>query len=292
VIGYGAWEAGGTSWGPNESDGSVIDAIRAALDAGIEWIDTAEVYGVGASERLVGRAIAGRRDDVMIATKVGARPDGTGFRPDEVARACDGSLERLGVEHIDLYQVHWKEDDVPVEETWGAMAALQDAGKVRWIGVSNYEREDIERCLAERHVDSLQPEFSMLDRTNADLIRWCGERGIGVVTYGPLAYGMLTGRFARDDIGRFGDWRDEQSEGVFAPDAIGRNLGVVEGLRAIAERLGATTGQVALAWNVRQPGVTSAIAGSRNPDHVRENADAGELRLDDETLAEIDALLD
>jgi len=292
VIGYGAWEAGGTSWGPNESDDAVIDAIRTALDAGIDWIDTAEVYGAGASERLVGRAIAGRRADVVIATQGGARPDGTGFRPDEVARACEGSLSRLGLDHIDLYQVHWKEDDVPVEETWGAMAALQDAGKVRWIGVSNYERDDIERCLADRHVDSLQPEFSMLDRTNAELIRWCGERGIGVVSYGPLAYGMLTGRFTRDDIGRFGDWRDEQTEGVFAPDAIERNLAVVERLGQIAERLGATTGQVALAWNARQPGVTSAIAGSRNPDHVRENADAGSLQLDDETLGEIDALLD
>ncbi|HSL10962.1 MAG TPA: aldo/keto reductase [Actinomycetota bacterium] len=291
VIGYGAWEAGGTSWGPNESDEAVVDAIRSALDAGIDWIDTAEVYGVGASERLVGRAIAGRRDDVVIATKVGDRPDGTGFRPDEVARACDGSLERLGVDHIDLYQVHWK-GDVPVEETWGAMAALQDAGKARWIGVSNYEREDIERCLAERHVDSLQPEFSMLDRTNAELIRWCGERGIGVVSYGPLAYGMLTGRFTRDDIGRFGDWRDEQTEGVFAPDAVERNLAAVERLRGIAERLGATTGQVALAWNVRQPGVTSAIAGSRSRGHIRENAEAGSLQLDDATVAEIDALLD
>jgi aryl-alcohol dehydrogenase-like predicted oxidoreductase len=291
VIGYGAWEAGGTSWGPNESEDAVIEAIRAALDAGIDWIDTAEVYGDGESERLVGRAIAGRRDDVVIATKVGARPDGTGYRPEEVARACDASLRRLGIDRIDLYQVHWKEDDIPVEETWGAMAALQDAGKVRWIGVSNYERDDIERCLAERHVDSLQPEFSMLDRANADLIRWCGERGVGVVSYGPLAYGLLTGRFGPEDVGRFGDWRDEQTEGVFSPGDVERNLAIVDGLRAIAERLGATTGQVALAWNLAQAGVTSAIAGSRNPDHVRQNAEAGSLTLDGPTLAEIDALL-
>jgi aryl-alcohol dehydrogenase-like predicted oxidoreductase len=291
AIGYGAWEAGGTSWGPNESEDAVIDAIRAALDAGIDWIDTAEVYGDGESERLVGRAIGGRRDDIVIATKVGARPDGTGYRPNEVAQACDGSLRRLGVDRIDLYQVHWKEDDVPVEETWGAMAALQDAGKVRWIGVSNYERDDIERCLAERHVDSLQPEFSMLDRANAELIRWCGERGIGVVSYGPLAYGLLTGRFGLEDVGRFGDWRDGQTEGVFSPGDVERNLAIVEGLRGIAERLGVTTGQLALAWNVAQPGVTSAIAGSRNADHVRQNARAGSLTLDDATLAEIDALL-
>ena len=291
VIGYGAWEAGGTSWGPNRSDEAVIAAIRSALDAGIDWIDTAEVYGAGESERLVGRAIAGRRDDVTIATKVGEGDDGSGFRPEDVVRACDGSLARLGIDHIDLYQVHWRSDDVPVEETWGAMAALQDAGKVRWIGVSNYERDDIERCLAQRHVDSLQPEFSMLDRTNAELIRWCGQRGIGVVAYGPLAYGLLTGRFSRDDIGSFGDWRDEETEGVFAPHAIGRNLAIVEALGAIARRLDATTGQLALAWNAAQPGVTAAIAGSRNPDHVRENAAAGDLQLDAATLTEIDALL-
>ena len=291
VIGYGAWEAGGTSWGPNESDDGVIDAIRAALDSGIDWIDTAEVYGAGESERLVGRAIAGRRDEVVVATKVGGRPDGTGFRPDEVAGACEGSLRRLGVDRIDLYQVHWKDDDVPVEETWGAMGALQDAGKVRWIGVSNYERADLERCLAERHVDSLQPEFSMLDRTNADLIRWCADRGIGVVSYGPLAYGMLTGRFTRDDVGRFGDWRDDQTEGVFAADTVERNLALVEALGRIARPLGVTTGQVALAWNVAQAGVTSAIAGSRDPGHVRENAAAGSLTLDGATLREIDALL-
>lgn len=290
IVGYGAWEAGGTSWGPNESDEAVIAAIRAALDAGTDWIDTAEVYGDGASEGLVGRAVAGRRDDVVIATKVAPRPEGTGFRPDEVTRACDGSLARLGLDHLDLYQLHWRDDGVPVEETWGAMARLQDAGKVRWIGVSNFDRATIERCLAERHVDSLQPEFSMLDRANAELIRWCGERGVGVITYGPLAYGLLTGAVGRDDVGRFGDWRDDEKEGLFAPDAIGRHLEVVDAVRAVAERLGATTGQVALAWNTAQPGVTAAIAGSRNPDHVRENAGAGDLELDPATLAELDAL--
>jgi aryl-alcohol dehydrogenase-like predicted oxidoreductase len=175
VIGYGAWEAGGDAWGPNDSEAAVIEAIQAGLDAGIDWIDTAEVYGDGVSERLVGKAIQGRRDDVVVATKVAPQPEGSGFRSDNVRKACEGSLERLGTDRIDLYQLHWPDPQAtPLEETWGAMAALQDEGKVGSIGVSNFDREQIERCLAIRHVDSLQPEFSMLNRENAELIRWCG----------------------------------------------------------------------------------------------------------------------
>ena len=193
VIGYGAWEAGGTAWGPNASEEAVIGAMQAALDAGITWIDTAEVYGDGVSESLVGRAIAGHREAVVVASKVAPRPEGTGFRPEQIRSACDASLARLGVEAIDIYQLHWPDDDVPIEESWGAMAELVDAGKVRWIGVSNFDRARIERCQAIRHVDSLQQEFSMLRRDDADLIAWCGEHGIGVLSYGPLAFGLLTG---------------------------------------------------------------------------------------------------
>jgi len=291
VIGYGAWEAGGTDWGPNPSEDDVIAAIRAALDAGIDWIDTAEVYGDGVSETLVGRAVAGRRDEVTLATKVAPRPDGTGFRPEQVRAAAEASLRRLGTDRIDLYQLHWPDDEVPVEDTWGAMAALRDAGLVLAIGVSNFDRDLIERCEPIAHVDSLQPEFSMLDRANADLIAWCGERGTGTVSYAPLAYGLLTGAIDRDRIGSLGDWRDRETEGVFAPARLDHAMRVVDALRDVGERLGATPGQVALAWNVRQPGVTTAIAGSRNPEHVRENAAAGDLELDDEAIATIDAVL-
>src|SRR6187401_1780701 len=138
VIGYGAWEAGGADWGPNESEDAVIAAMHAALDAGIGWIDTAEVYGSGVSETLVGRAVAGRRDDLLIFTKVAPAPEGSGFRPEQVRAACDASLGRLGTDHIDLYQLHWPDDTgVPLEDTWGAMAELVEAGKVRHVGVSN-----------------------------------------------------------------------------------------------------------------------------------------------------------
>jgi aryl-alcohol dehydrogenase-like predicted oxidoreductase len=291
VIGFGAWEAGGTQWGPNESDGSVIEAIAAAPDSGIAWIDTAEVYGDGESERLVGKAIAGRRDDVTIASKVAPSPEGSGFRPEQVRAACDGSLGRLSTDRIDLYQLHWPDETgVPVEDTWGAMVELLDAGKVLAIGVSNFDREQIERCLAIRHVDSLQPEFSMLDRHHADLIRWCGEQGIGVVSYGPLAYGLLTGAIDRETEFASEDWRSRpQGDGPFA-DLPG-SLDTVARLRPVAERVGCTLPQLALAWNVHQPGVTAAIAGSRNAEHVRANAGAGDVELDDATLAELDAIV-
>jgi aryl-alcohol dehydrogenase-like predicted oxidoreductase len=294
VVGYGAWEAGGDAWGPNESDQVVIDAIRAGIDAGITWIDTAEVYGNGTSEELVGRAIEGRRDDVVIATKVAPKPDGSGFRPQDVRRACEGSLKRLGIDVIDLYQCHWPDENVPVEDTWGAMAALQDEGLVRHIGVSNFSQVEIERSETIRHVDSLQPPFSMLDLRERDLIRWCGERGIGVVVYGPLAYGLLTGAITMDTEFDASDWRSGKRyqsgnyRRMFSPGKREHSLAVVDRLRPIAHRLGITVGQLALAWVVHQPGVTSAIAGSRKPDHVRENAGTGDVDLDRATLDEIE----
>jgi aryl-alcohol dehydrogenase-like predicted oxidoreductase len=291
VIGYGAWEAGGTAWGPNESEDIVIEAIRAGLDAGIDWIDTAEVYGDGVSERLVGRAISGRRDDLTIASKVAPTPEGSGFRPEQVAAACEGSLRRLGTDRIDLYQLHWPDETgVPLEDTWGAMTELLDAGKVRFLGVSNFDREQIELCLRIRHVDSLQPEFSMLERKHAELIRWCGDEGVGVVSYGPLAFGLLTGAVTVDSTFAEGDWRAKPENGDRFDDLEG-SLAIVERLRPVAERLGCELAQLALAWNLHQAGVIAAIAGSRNPSHVRSNAAAGDLELDDATLEELDSLL-
>jgi aryl-alcohol dehydrogenase-like predicted oxidoreductase len=288
VIGYGAWEAGGADWGPNESEDAVISAMHAALETGIGWIDTAEVYGRGVSETLVGRAVAGRRDDVLIATKVAPAPEGTGFRPEQVRAACDASLGRLATDHIDLYQLHWPDETgVPLEDTWDAMARLVEAGKVRHIGVSNFDREQIERCEAIRHVDSLQPEFSMLALEERDLIRWCGDAGVGVISYSPLGAGLLTGAIASGTV--FDDWRGEQTEGYLAD--LDRSLAIVERLRPVADRLGITLSRLALAWNVAQPGVTAAIAGSRNPEHVRANAAAGDIVLEETDLAEIEQIL-
>lgn len=289
VIGFGAWEAGGDAWGPNESEAGVIEAMHAAIDAGITWIDTAEVYGKGVSESLVGKALVGRRHEVLVASKVGPSPEGTGFRPEEVRAACDASLGRLGIDALDLFQLHWPDETgVAIEDTWGAMTQLQDAGKVRFIGVSNFDRELIERCEAVRHVDSLQQEFSMLVLNDRELIRWCGEVGTGVVSYSPLGVGLLTGRFTRAQAEAIDDWRSR--EGWTDPEKLDPAFRVIDGLRTVAERLGVGMAELALAWNFHQPGVTGAIAGSRNAAHVRTNAAAGDLALDDATLAELDAL--
>ncbi|HEV3474884.1 MAG TPA: aldo/keto reductase [Actinomycetota bacterium] len=294
VVGFGAWEAGGMVWGQSPPDEQIIQAIQTSLDAGINWIDTAEIYGNGRSEELVGAAIEGRRDQVVIATKVA--PEASGVRAEEVRLACEGSIKRLGIDHIDLFQIHWPSHNVPVEETWAALSSLVDDGLVRAIGVSNFDRELIERCERIRHVDSLQPHFSLLHPQNRDLIAWCGQQGIGVVAYGPLAFGLLTGVITAETRFDRRDWRSGRVgmsyyPELFAPGKLERSLTVVDALRPIAERLGMTLAQLALAWVIHQPGVTSAIAGSRSPDHVKENAEAGDVELDQATLDEIEALI-
>jgi aryl-alcohol dehydrogenase-like predicted oxidoreductase len=298
AVGFGAWEAGGGSeWGKAPPDEVVVGAIQAALDSGINWIDTAEVYGPHRSEELVGRAIAGSRDDVLVASKVAPADEGSGFRPDQVRPACEHSLRRLGLEHLDLYQLHWPDSTgVPVEETWSTMAELADAGLVRAIGVSNFDRDLIERCEAVRHVDSLQQELSMIAPQDRELIRWCGERGTGVLTYSTLAYGLLSGAITADTVFdetdfRGGHGRDETWAALFAPGKLERSLAVVDGVRALADRMEVEPAQLAIAWNLHQAGVTSAIVGSRNPDHVRANARAGDLSLDPETLEQLEELL-
>ena len=290
MIGLGAWEAGGDAWGANPADDDVVRAFHGAFDAGITWVDTAEVYGSGESERLVGKAVAGRRDDIVVASKVAPSPEGTGFRPEQVRAACDASLGRLGIDALDVYQLHWPDETgVPVEDTWGAMAELVDAGKTKAIGVSNFDQELLERCLPIHHVDSLQQEFSMLALEDRGLIRWCGEAGIGVVTYSPLGVGFLTGRYTRADAEKLDDWRGDDE--WTTPERLDETFRVVDGLRPIAERVGVSMGELALAWNIAQPGVTAAIAGSRSGEHLRANAAAGDRTLEPEVLDEIEALL-
>ncbi|HSJ50351.1 MAG TPA: aldo/keto reductase, partial [Actinomycetota bacterium] len=238
VIGFGAWEAGGGSeWGAAPPDDDVIEVIRTVFETDINWIDTAEGYGAGHSEELVARAVEGRREEVLIATKVAPEPDGTGHRPEQVAEACRKSLRRLRTDHVDLYQLHWPDETgVPIEDTWGAMAALVDEGLVRFAGVSNFDRPLIERCLAVRHVDSLQQEFSMLRLADRDLIRWCGDQGVGVVTYGPLAYGLLTGTITAETTFAPEDHRVRERAALFGPGNRERHLAAVEAMRPIAER--------------------------------------------------------
>src|SRR5262245_26586928 len=293
TVGFGAWEAGGGSeWGEAPPEEQTLAGSGAVFDDGIDWIDTAEVYGRGRSEELVAQALGDRRDEILIFSKVAPAPAGSGFRPETVRSACEGSLRRLQTDRLDLYQLHWPDESgIALEDTWGAMGSLVDDGLVRFIGVSNFDQQLIERCEAIRHVDSLQQEFSMLSRADADLIRWCGEQGTGVLSYGPLAFGLLTGAITSETAFRKGDFRtDDESDALFG-SGFEHNLAIVEDLRPIAERLGVTLAQLALAWNVHQPGVTAAIAGSRNPAHVRSNGAAGDVELDEATVSELDAIV-
>lgn len=284
------------AWGANPPDDQTIEAIRVGIEAGINWIDTAEVYGAGHSERLVGRAVEGM-DDVLIFTKVAPSPAGTGFEPANIRKASLASLERLGRDRIDLLQLHRPDRSIPIEDTWGAMGALVEEGLVRWIGVSNFDRSLIERCEAIYHVDSLQPPFSLLSQEGRhDLFPFCEENGTGVLAYGPLGYGLLTGAITKDTVFGDDDWRGgkhgmSQYPKLFAPGKLERNLEIVERLRPIADRVGCSLAQLALAWVTSQTGVTGAIAGSRNPGHVRENAGGGSVELSTKDLEEIDAIV-
>ena len=297
VVGYGAWEAGSPEWGAAPPDDHVVQAMITAFEAGVTWIDTAEIYGSGRSEELVAMAIEGW-PDVKVFTKVASAPRGTGYRSSDVRRAAEASLRRLGRDVIDLYQLHWlDETDARLEETWAAMAALVDDGLVRWIGVSNFTEVAIERCERIRHVDSLQPHLSMLWQERLSLVSFSKRNGTGVIAYGPLAFGLLTGtitrrtRFPRDDW-RSGSRGLRAYEQLFVSERLARNLEVVERLKPIASRLGTSLARLALAWVLHQPGVTGVIAGSRAPDHVRENASVGSVRLEPSDLAEIGSVLE
>jgi aryl-alcohol dehydrogenase-like predicted oxidoreductase len=298
VVGYGAWEAGGADWGPNASDDAVVESMRVIFDVGINWIDTAEVYGQGRSEELVARAVAGNRDEVLIFTKVAPDDEGSGIRPEEIRKAIRGSLSRLQTDHVDLYQVHWPDDRIPVEDTWGAMAEVVREGLALHIGVSNFDRPRIERCLPIHPVTSVQNQFSLIHQDDrAELLPWLARQGAGYLAYAPLGFGLLTGALGPEATFHPGDWRgrqragsSEEGVGPFSPGNFEWNLERVERLRSVAERLGIPVSTLALAWAVHQEGVTAAIAGSRNATHVRSNAAAGDVTLDATTLAEIDSI--
>jgi aryl-alcohol dehydrogenase-like predicted oxidoreductase len=287
VVGYGAWQAGGANWGERSPDDDVIAAMRAAIDSGQTWIDTAEVYGKGRSEELVGRAIAGRRDGVLLFSKVAPDDEGSGIRPDEIHGAIRASLRRLGTDRVDLYQVHWPDDRIPVEETWGAMAQVVADGLAVRIGVSNFDRALVERCRPIHPVASVQNELSLLCRDDAaELLPWLAGEGIGYLAFSPIASGLLTGRYTAGATFPENDWRSDE----FTPERLADAVPRVERLAAIAGRLGVTTAQLAAAWVIHQPGVTGAICGTLSAANARANSAAADIELDADTLAEIDAL--
>ena len=301
TIGFGTWAMGGGDWKFGwgaQDDAESVRAIQAGLDAGINWIDTAAIYGHGHSEEVVAKAIAGRRDEVIVATKCGrvwegdSREIGKRLRRESVLAECDASLRRLRIDAIDLYQIHWPEPDEEVEEGWAAIGELIQAGKVRHAGVCNFSVSQLQRAQAIRPIASLQPPYSMLKRDiEAEILPWCSANGVGIVAYSPMQAGLLTGAFTRERAAALGpdDWRSRNP--FFQEPQLSRNLAIVDGLRPIAARLGITVAQLSLAWALRDPAMTSAIAGARNPTQIHETVQAGNIVLPASVIDEIEQLL-
>ena len=300
TLGLGAWAIGGGgwaySWGPQD-DAESIRAIHRALDLGINWIDTAAVYGLGHSEEVVARALADRKGKVIVASKCGLR-----WRPNRmiygalkassVREEVENSLLRLGLNTIDLYQIHWPNPNKDIEEAWGVMADLVREGKIRYAGVSNFNVAQMKRAQAIHPITSLQPPYSLLNRdAEAEILPYCAALGIGVVAYSPMQAGLLTGAFSGERLGALDpeDWR--RKDRFFQEPAFSRSLDIVEKLRPLAAREGRTLAQLAIAWVLRRPEVTAAIVGARRPSQVEETAAAADWALSAEFQAEIERCL-
>jgi aryl-alcohol dehydrogenase-like predicted oxidoreductase len=297
-IGFGAWAIGGSGWEiawGSQDDRDSIAALHEALDAGINWIDTAAVYGLGHSEEVVARALLGIRDRPYIFTKCSMvwnahREIGHSLKADSIRRECEASLRRLRVECIDLYQIHWPDPDEDIEEGWATLAALKAEGKVRHIGVSNFNVAQMNRAQAIAPITSLQPRYSLLHREVEDaILPFCARENIGVIAYSPMASGLLTGAMTAERIARLpaDDWRKRHPD--FREPQLHRNLMLVRLLRAIGRLHGRTPAEVAVAWVLHNPAVTGAIVGARRPEQVRGVIGAAGLTLSPRELAEVEA---
>ena len=304
LVGFGAWAIGGGGWafgwGPQD-DAESIATMKRALELGINWIDTAAIYGLGHSEVVVGRLLKELRpaERPLVFTKCGLVWDENDrmkdapriLAPASIRKECEASLKRLGIERIDLYQFHWPDESgVAIEDSWGEMLKLVDEGKVRAPGVSNFGMELLARCEKIRHVDSLQPPFSLIRRdAGGSLIPRCAARQTGVIVYSPMQAGILNDAFSLDRIARMApdDWRRKTKE--FNPPNINNNLALRDALRPIAARHGATVAAVAVAWTLSWQGVSGAICGARSPEQVEGWVGAAKLTLTAEDLSEIAA---
>ena len=296
-IGFGAWAIGGPwKYGWGKVDDSVsIAAIHRALELGVNWIDTAAVYGLGHSEEVVGRALQGRRHEVFVATKCSQVWDAQGAvrtfgGAASVRRELESSLRRLRMDHVDLYQIHWPDGGTPVEETWGTLVRLREEGKTRHIGVCNFGVDLLERCEAIAHVESLQPIYNLLERhIEREILPWCEAHGTGIVAYSPMQSGLLSGSFDRSALAP-DDWRIVHSE-KFREPKYSRGLRLVDFLRPMAARYDATVGQLAVAWVLRHPGITSAIVGARSAVQVEANQRGSAIMIGEADMRAIDTFL-
>ncbi len=296
AIGFGCWEIGGGYGHFDESD--VFKAVQRALDLGINLFDTAEGYGFGQSEEILGKALGTRRDEAIVVTKFGIlQDDGKWYRDssrESALAAIDRSLKALGTDYVDVYLIHWPDKDVALEESMGALEEIVQAGKARFVGVSNFRPDQIETCMETRRVDITQYGYHMFDRRlEREVFPTIAEHGIGLMTYGSLAHGLLTGTFTADTTFDESDWR---SSGIafniplFTEEVFARNVAAVNDLKPIAARHGKTMAQLALRWALRNPVVSVALIGFRRPEEVEENVAGLDLTLDQETLDEIEAV--
>jgi len=297
AIGVGAWAMGGGgwafAWGPQD-DNESIEAIHAALDGGVNWIDTAAVYGLGHSEEVVARALQGRQNRPYVFTKCERVWNEKGeisgvLKADSIRKECEGSLRRLKVDTIDLYQIHWPQPDEDVEEGWGAMVKLKEEGKVRWIGVSNFNPQQMERCRKIAPITSLQPPYSAISpEIEEETLPYCLEHNIGTIVYSPMKSGLLSGRMTRERVEAFpaDDFRRKALN--FLEPHLTRNLALQELMKSIGARHGRSAGEVAIAWVLRHPAVTAAIVGMRSAEQAHGVLGALEFRLSAEEIAEID----
>jgi aryl-alcohol dehydrogenase-like predicted oxidoreductase len=297
-LGIGAWAMGGGDWQfawGSQDDTDSIAAIRAGLDAGLNWIDTAAVYGLGHSEEVVGKAIQGLAKKPLIFTKCERnwgddRKIYPSLKADSIRKECENSLRRLKLDVIDLYQIHWPEPDADIEEGWTEMARLQQQGKVRWIGVSNFNVEQMKRAARIAPITSLQPPYSLLVRKiEPEILPFVKQNGIGVLAYSPMRAGLLTGKMTKERAASLppDDWRSRDKD--FQEPNLSRNLELVELLRKIGERHNQAPGEVALAWVLSNPAVTAAIVGLRKPEQVQGTAGALEFRLEEKEVTEIES---
>jgi aryl-alcohol dehydrogenase-like predicted oxidoreductase len=296
-IGVGAWAMGGGgwafAWGPQD-DNQSIEAIHAALDGGVNWIDTAAVYGLGHSEEVVARALEGRSNRPYVFTKCERTWNEKGeisgvLKADSIRKECEASLRRLKVDFIDLYQIHWPQPDEDVEEGWGALVKLKEEGKVRWIGVSNFNAEQMERCRRIAPVTSLQPPYSAISpEIEEETLPYCREHSVGVIVYSPMKSGLLSGRMTRERVEAFpaDDFRRKALN--FQEPHLSRNLELQDLMKAVGARHGRSAGEVAIAWVLRNPAVTAAIVGMRSSEQAQGVLGALEFRLSPEEIAEID----
>jgi aryl-alcohol dehydrogenase-like predicted oxidoreductase len=298
-IGFGAWAIGGSGWEfawGTQSDNDSIAAIHEALDSGINWIDTAAVYGLGHSEEVVARALAGMSNRPYVFTKCSMvwnaqRQIGHRLDANSIRRECNASLRRLRVETIDLYQIHWPDPDEEIEEGWATLATLKREGKVRNIGVSNFNVEQMKRAQAIAPITSLQPRYSLLHREIEDeILPFAARENIGVIAYSPMASGLLTGAMTRERIADLpaDDWRKRHPD--FLEPNLSRNLRVVSQLRAIGGRHGRTPAEVAITWALHNHGITGAIVGARRADQVRGVIGAAEFHLSPREIGELEAM--